>query len=189
MTKTAVYTQAGHFRLLRDHHLQKGPVFKQPTDVMINAQSGEVTVRYMQDGKLKVDSSHMDLPDDLSNGIILNLAKNLSPEIAETKISYLAATPKPRLIHLSLTPDGTDTFRSAGLRNKAQRYKVHIELGGFAGFIAPLIGKEPADSEVWVSAGQVPAFIKSENPLFVGGPLLRTELIGPVWSQIHPQIK
>ena len=187
--ETAVYTQAGHFRLLRDHPLQKGPVFKQPTDVMINAQSGEVTVRYMQDGKLKVDSSHMDLPDDLSNGIILNLAKNLSPETAETKISYLAATPKPRLIHLSLTPDGTDTFRSAGLRNKAQRYKVHIELGGFAGFIAPLIGKEPADSEVWVSAGQVPAFIKSENPLFVGGPLLRTELIGPVWSQIHPQIK
>ena len=187
--ETAVYTQAGHFRLLRDHHIQKGPVFQQPTDVMINAQTGEVTVRYMDDGKPKVESSHMDLPDDLSNGILLNLAKNLSPQTPETKISYLAATPKPRLVHLVFRPDGTDTFRSAGLRNKSQRFKIHIELGGLVGFVAPIIGKEPADSEVWVGAGQVPAFIKSESPLFVGGPLLRTELVGPVWSQPGPHIR
>lgn len=180
--ETAVYTQAGHFHLLRDHHIQKGPSFKKPTDLMVNTQTGEVTVRYMDDGKLKVDSSHMDLPADLSNGILLNIAKNLSPQTPETKVTYLAATPKPRIVTLSFKPDGIDVFRSAGIRNKAQRFRIHVELGGLTGLIAPIVGKEPADSVAWVGAGYVPAFIKSESPLFLGGPLLRTELIGPVWS-------
>ena len=180
---TAVFTQNGHFRLVRDHHIQKGPIFPKPTDVMINASTGEVTIRGTEDGKLKVESSHMDLPDDLSNGILLDLAKNISAQTPETKITYLAVTSKPKIVHLTFTPDGIDTFRSAGLRNKAQKFKIHVELGGLTGVIAPMIGKEPADSEVWVGAGQVPAFIKSESPLFLGGPQLRTELIGPVWPQ------
>jgi hypothetical protein len=184
--ETSVFTQAGHFHLLTDHHVQKGPSFQKPMDVMLNTKTGEVTVRYIDDGKPKVESTHMDLPDDLSNGILMNVAKNLSPQTPETKISYLAATPKPKLVHLSFKPDGNDSFRSAGLRNRAQRYRIHIELGGIAGIIAPIIGKEPADSVAWVGGGEVPAFIKSESPLYLGGPLLRTELIGPVWAQVGP---
>lgn len=180
---TAVFTQNGHFRLLHDHHVQKGPSFPKPADLTIDAHTGQVTVRYTEDGKLKVDSSHLDLPDDLSNGILLDLVKNLSPQTPETTISYLAATPKPRIVHLTLKPDGVDTFRSAGLRNKAQRYKIHIEAGGLMGMLADVLGKEPADSVAWVGGGEVPAFIKSESPLFLGGPLLRTELVGPVWAQ------
>ena len=119
--ETAVFTQGGHFRLLHDHHIQKGPRFPKPTEVTVDTRSGEVTVRYMDEGTQKVESSHMDLPDDLSNGSLLNLAKNLSPQTAETTISYLAATPKPRMLHLSFKPDGTDSYRSAGLSNEAQR--------------------------------------------------------------------
>ncbi len=187
--ETTVFLQAGSFRLLHDHHIQKGPSFNKPTDVTINAQTGEVTVRFTENGKPKVESSHMDLPNDLSNGILLDLAKNLSPQTPETKISYLAATPKPKIVHLSFKPDGIDSFKSAGQRNKAQKYKIHVELDGLAGMIAPMIGKEPADSEVWVGSGGVPAFIKSESPLFLGGPLLRTELIGPVWAQANSEAK
>lgn len=182
---TAVFTQRGHFQLVRDHHVQKGPSFPKPTDLTMNVKTGEVTVRYLQDGKEKIDSSHMDLPEDLSNGILLDLAKNLLPGAAETTISYLAATPKPRIIHLSFRPDGTESFRSAGMRNSAQRYRIHVELGGLAGMIVPVIGKEPADSVVWVGSGKVPAFIKSESPLYLGGPLLRTELVGAVWTSQH----
>ena len=184
--ETAIFSQAGHFRLLHDHHLQKGPSFPQSTDVTINARTGDVTVRYTEDGKPKVDSSHMDLPNDLSNGILLDLAKNLSPQTPETTISYLAATPKPRLVHLSFKPDGVERFKSAGRPNKAQRYRIHVALGGLAGMIAPMVGKEPADSLVWVGGGEVPAFIKSESPLYLGGPQLRTELVGPVWAQAGP---
>jgi hypothetical protein len=179
--ETAVFTQNGHFRLVSDHRVQKGPSFPKSTDVMINALAGEVTVRYLEDGKDKVDKSHMYLPDDLANGLLLDVVKNISARDNEVRLSYLAATPKPRVVHLSFTPDGIETFYSAGLANRAQRYKVHVELGGLAGVIAPMIGKEPADSYIWVSVGQVPAFIRAETPLYLGGPQLLTELISPVW--------
>jgi hypothetical protein len=181
--ETAVFTQNGVFRLLWDHHIQKGPAFAEPVDVKVEAESGEVTVSHLQDGKEKVDTSHVDLPDDLANGIILVLIKNLPSLDVETSVSYLAATPKPRVVRLSIRKDGIDSFRSAGLQDSAQRYRVHVELGGLAGLIAPMIGKEPADSFAWVSGKQVPAFIKSENPLYLGGPLLRTELVSPVWQK------
>jgi molybdopterin-binding protein len=129
-----------------------------------------------------VNSSHMDLPPDLANGIILVLIKNLPPQEVESKLSYLAVTPKPRIVHLSIKKDGIDSFSSAELRNTAQRFRIHVELGGLAAIVAPMIGKEPADSLAWISGKQVPAFIKSESPLYVGGPLLRTELVGPVWK-------
>ena len=56
---------------------------------------------------------------------------------------------------------------------------IHADLGGIMGLIAPLLGKSPADSYAWVSADEVPAFIRSESPLYLGGPILRTELISP----------
>ena len=136
----------------------------------------------MDGEKEKVDSSHMDLPDDLANGILLVLVKNLPPRDAGIKLSYLAATPKPRIAHLSIKEDGTDSFTSAGLRNTAQRYRIHIDVGGIAGLVAPMVGKQPEDAVAWVSGKQVPAFVKSETPLYFGGPLLRTELIGPMWK-------
>ncbi len=178
---TAVFTQNGHFRLISDHRIQKGPIFSNPLDLTIKATTGEVIVRYKDKGVEKVETSHIDLPDDLANGILLDVAKNISPDTAVTTLSYVVATPKPRLIHLSFQPDGKETFRSAGRPNEALRFKVHVDIGGITGMIAPLVGKEPPDTHVWVSAGEVPAFIKSEEPLYFGGPVLRTELVSPVW--------
>jgi hypothetical protein len=188
---TAVFTQNGYFRLVSDHRVQKGPAFPTPTDLTIKARSGEVTVRYKDNGKEKVETTHMDLPDDLSNGILLDVVKNIPAEAEETQISYVAATPKPRLIKLSIKTDGTESFRSAGRVNQAHRFAIHADLGGIMGLIAPLIGKSPADSYAWVSAAEVPAFIKSESALYLGGPMLRTELVSPVWNpkEIDPAAK
>ena len=180
---TAVFTQNDYFRLVSDHRVQKGPMFSKPTDLKIVVKTGEVTVRYTDDGKEKVETTHMDLPDDLSNGILLDVVKNIPAEAGETKISYVASTPKPRLIQLLLKSDGTESFRSAGRLNQAHRFVIHADLGGIMGLIAPLLGKSPADSYAWVSADEVPAFIRSESPLYLGGPILRTELISPVWSE------
>ena len=115
------------------------------------------------------------------------MLKNVLPDRSETKISYLATTPKPRLIQLTVKPDGSDRFISAGRANKALRFKLHVELGGFAGVVAPMIGKEPPDMSVWISADDVPAFIRSEEPLYLGGPMLRTEVISPVWPKSPPE--
>jgi hypothetical protein len=47
--ETAVFSQGATFRLESDHHIQKGPVFPHPTDVLIIASTGQVTIRFTDD--------------------------------------------------------------------------------------------------------------------------------------------
>ena len=49
------------------------------------------------------------------------------------------------------------------------------------GLVAPLVGKQPKDSHVWILGGDAPAFIKSEGPFYQGGPSWRLEPACPVW--------
>src|ERR1700716_136491 len=93
--ETATFSQERDFRLISDHHIQKGPSFPQPTDVSIDAPAGHVRVGYTDKGREKVETKRLDLPPDLANGIILDILKNIRPDSAETKVSYVAATPKP----------------------------------------------------------------------------------------------
>jgi hypothetical protein len=57
---------------------------------------------------------------------------------------------------------------------------LKVEIGGIAGFLAPLVGKQPPDSQMWILDGTAPAFVKSEQPLYLGGPLWRIDLASPV---------
>jgi hypothetical protein len=195
--ETAIFTQRGSLRLVSDHHIQRGPAFPHPMDVLITCSSGQVTVRFMDDhGHEKVEMDHLDLPPDLANGVVLNILKNIRPETKETKMSYVAATPKPRLVKLSIVPQGEETFWVAGAGVKAVRFTIKAELGGITGLIAPLLGKQPADINVWVAGGEAPTFVKLEGPLYLGGPIWRIQLTSPVWRQSqqkripdHPQNK
>jgi hypothetical protein len=152
-----------------------------PTDVSINASTGQVIVRYTDDSKKKVEEEHMDLPPDLANGMILNILKNIRPDNAETKVSYVAATPKPRLVKLSIVPRGQDSFSVVGAPYKATLFVLKVELGGITGVVAPLIGKQPPDTKVWIAASGTPAFVKAEQSLYPNGPLWRIELRSPCW--------
>jgi hypothetical protein len=58
---------------------------------------------------------------------------------------------------------------------------VKIELGGLAGVVAPVIGKQPPDTDVWILEGDAPAFLKSQGPQFQDGPIWRIELASPSW--------
>jgi hypothetical protein len=79
--ETAVFSQHGNFQLITDHHVQKGPSFPHPMDMSIDVHSGQVTVRSKgKDGKEEVKGEHLDLPPDLINGLVLSIAKNISPE-------------------------------------------------------------------------------------------------------------
>ena len=180
---TTVFSQRGTFRLISDHHVQKGPTFPHPTNVLINAATGQVTVRYQDKGHEKVDTKHLDLPPDLANGMILVLLKNISPDTKETKVSYVGAAPKPRLVHLSIKPNGEETFSVAGARHKATRFTVKVEIGGIAGTLAPLLGKQPADTNVWVVHEGAPAFVRADQALYVGGPIWTIEITGPEWGR------
>ncbi|MGI4852954.1 MAG: hypothetical protein ACRYF4_02760 [Janthinobacterium lividum] len=178
---TATYTQGKDLRLLTDHHVQKGPSFPQPSDVLIDMQKGNVTYLEVKDGKGTMQIEHMDLPTDLGNGVMPLVLQNYPSGTDEFKMSYLVNTPKPRVIKFAIHPDGASGFRLGGVRHAAEKYRLHVEIGGFTGVVAPLIGKEPPDMNAWVSSGEAPTFLKLYGFLYVGGPMVRLELASPQW--------
>lgn len=181
--ETSVYTQNRRFRLVSNHSLQKGPAFPKPVESKIDVKSGQVTVRYTDKGKEETIAEKMELPDDLANGLILTLLKNISPATPKTVVSMLAITPKPRLVKLELTPEGQETFTTLGLRREATRFNVKVDIPGVVGVLAGVMDKTPPDSKVWILGGNAPAFIMSLSPMYVEGPLWRIELVSPNWPK------
>ena len=173
-----IFTQRRVFRLLSDHHIQHGPSFPSPTDIFIDAVSGEITT-HTKEGKIRRD--HLDLPADVANGLPPNLLMNFLPSAPETKLSFVAPTEKPRLIHLSIKPEGEARFIIGGTKRMAINYVLHVELGGLTGVIAPLVGKQPGDYHIWILGGASPAFIREEGALYEGGPVWRIEQISPTF--------
>jgi hypothetical protein len=180
--ETTVFSQRGKFQLITDHHIQKGPSFPHPIDIFIDRPRGQVTVRSLgKDGKDEVKTDHLDLPVDLSNGIVPSVIENLPPDTPATTVSMLVATPKPRIVKLVVSSRGEESFSVAGSSHKAKHYEIKIDLGGVAGVVAPLIGKQPPDIEAWVIGGPAPTFIREQGPIYPDGPVMTIELASPVW--------
>jgi hypothetical protein len=118
--------------------------------------------------------------------MILTLLKNVRPEALPKSVSFLAATPKPRLVKIGISAGGEDPFTTGATRRHAAHYILKVDIGGLSGLIAPLVGKQPPDSHVWILGGDVPAFVKAEQPLYYGGPLWRIELVAPRWPAASP---
>jgi hypothetical protein len=180
--ETAVFTQSGTFRLLSDHLIQRGPSFSTPIDARLDGSSGQLQVRYKdKKGVEKLVREKLELPPGVANGLVFTLLKNIAPATPETVFPMVAAGPKPRLVSLVVTPAGEETFLIGESPRKATHYVVKVKIGGIAGVIAPLIGKQPPDSHVWIMQGDAPAFVKSEGPLAPDGPVWRIELASPTW--------
>jgi hypothetical protein len=64
------------------------------------------------------------------------------------------------------------------------RYEIKIELGGAAGVVAPLIGKQPPEIQIWILGGQAPAFVREEGPFYQGGPVWTIQLTSPAWPDL-----
>jgi hypothetical protein len=181
--ETAVFSQRNVFRLISYHLVQKGPTFPRPIDMTINAGSGDVAVKYADgDDEQKGESKRLEIPPDVANGLILTLLKNVAPGTS-TSVSYVAATPKPRVVKLNVTASGEERFTTGGESRKATHYVLKVDIGGLSGLVAPLLGKQPPDSHVWILGGDAPTFVKSEQTLYLGGPLWRIELVSPSWPR------
>ena len=88
--ETTTYTQQGTFRLVRNHHIQNGPFFDPPVDFTIEAATGIATSRTAdQAGRMQVVSTHIDLPNDLANGIVGTLLLNVPPNTAPFQVGLL----------------------------------------------------------------------------------------------------
>ena len=182
--EAVVFSQRRYFRLVSYHLVQKGPAFPHPAEITIAPASGEVTVNYTDDdGKEKTASERMKLPPDLANGIVLILLKNLLPDPPPLEVSIVVPTPKPRLVKLAISSPGKDQFSLAGANREAQHFVIKVQIGGVAGLVAPLLGKQPPDSHLWVEGGEAPTFVKSETLAYLGGPMWRVELVAPVWPR------
>jgi hypothetical protein len=182
--ETTVFSQRGNFRLISYHLVQKGPAFKNASDLSITCATGQIAVRYTDDaGKEKVASEHMTLPPDLANGLIPTLLANVRAGTPQMEVPMVVAAPKPRLVKIVVSAQGTETFSLAGFSREATHYAAKVNIGGVAGVVAPMVGKQPPDSQIWILGGEAPVFIKSETPAYMGGPMWRIQLVSPVWPQ------
>jgi hypothetical protein len=174
--ETTIFTQARVFRVVSDHHIQRGPLFEKPSDVAFDAASGIVTTR---DPKSPETKEHeKDIPADVANGITGTILLNLKPHMQPLTLSMIAPTSKGRLITITITSEGEGDFTISGVARKAAIYRIHPKLGGVTGAIAPVIGKDPKDAMVWVIQGSAPALVREICQLSVGGPALSIELAG-----------
>ena len=177
--ETTVFSQHGTFKLVSDHVLRKGPTFKRPMETEIDATSGNVKVRYTEDGKEKVLTERLELPPDVANGLLFTLLKNVQRSGPGTTVSYVAVTPKPRLVHLEIYPQGQEPFSIGSYSHKAIHYVVKVKIGGVAGLVVHVLGKQPPDTQAWILADDAPAFVRSDGPLYADGPVWRMELAIP----------
>lgn len=150
--ETVVFTQQGYFRMVSDHLVQQGPAFPRAVDLRIDGAKA---------------------PADIANGVLVTLLKNVTRERPFTRVSWMAATAKPRMVTLETTSATRDTLNGRAVT----RYRLHVNIGGMSGFLAPLAGKQPPDIHIWIEEGPVPAFVRSEQPLYVGGPVWRIDAI------------
>ena len=177
-----VFSQRRNFQLITYHRNQKGAYFPHPMDLLIDFRSGQVTVRSTEkDGKEKVETDHLHLPPDLANGMVPLVVANMPSGAQQTTVSMLVATPKPRVVKLDISNVGEETFSVAGSPRKAIHDEIKIELGGLAGVVAPMIGKQPPNIEIWIVGGQAPTFLKERGPIYPEGPMMTIQLVSPDW--------
>jgi hypothetical protein len=181
--ETAVFSQRGTFRLISDHLVQKGSSFPHPVDMQINAAKNEITVHYSEDGQEKTATEHVKNAPDLANGLVLVLLKNLPAGSGDTRLDFVVATPKPRVVTLVASVADEDDFKTGDESRKAKLYRLKIDLGGLTGMLASFFGKNPPDQQVWILTGEAPAFVKSEGQMAPNGPVWRIELASPVWKE------
>jgi hypothetical protein len=182
--ETTVFTQRGFFRLISDHHVQKGPFFPHPVDVTIDVPHSTVTFHTTdKNGKDQAASNHMNLPPDLYNGLIGSIVKNVKPDAPITRVSMIVMAPKPRIVRMAISPAGEDPYTLAGVDHKSRSFNIKIEIGGVEGMIAPLVGKAPPDIQLWVVPGEVPVIVREKAQLFEDSPILDTWMVSPVWPK------
>jgi hypothetical protein len=172
--ETTVYTQDHELHLVSDHHVQHGASFPKPTDVLIDAAHSRVR---SQDASGKVTDTHFDMAADTYNGLASTVLMNLATGAQQATIAIVIAGDKPRVAHLKSTLAGQKPFTLGGVKREASEWIVHVDLGGVAKVVAPLIGKQPPDYHVLIVGGEDPVFIREEGPLYEGGPIWRVQQV------------
>ena len=182
--ETTMFSQHHFFQFICDHHVQKGPFFPHPIEVLIDAHTGQVTTRTTgKDGKEDVKTNHLDLPPDLANGLVPLVIENLGPDDSSKTVSLLVSTPRPLVAKLIITKSGEDNYSLVDSAREAIHYEIKIQLTGLAGVVAPIICKTPPDIHIWTTAGEVPTVIREQGPIYADSPIMTIQLASPAWPE------
>jgi hypothetical protein len=156
--------------------VQKGPSFPEISEVTFDRDSGRYRARV---GNNTAEGT-VDLPEDLHNGLTGLLLKNL-PARAGANGHLIAFLPKPQILKSTLHKEGEDKFLAGDVAHAASRYLVKLEIPGFKGVVADLLGKDPPELRYWIATGPAPAFVKFEGAMYLKGPRWTVELSAPRW--------
>lgn len=179
--ESAVFTQKRSFVMKSYRLVQKGPAFREDMEATLERPGRyRVSVKPRRGGKEKVLQGKLDLPQDVYNGMVPTVAKNLKG--GRETVHMVAFTPAPRVIQLDMVPSGEDGLMIGDLKKSALHYVLKPRLG-LLKIPAALMGKLPPDNHLWIVTSDIPAFVKFQGPLFNEGPIWRVELTSPVWPK------
>ena len=181
-----VFSQKKEFRLISDHIREEGKSFPNPTDARVDVAGGDVEVTVDENGKRKTEHHQLKIPEDAADGLMLILARNISPSEPETTVSLVSESSKPRVVQLKIHAEGKQAFSESGEPLEAIHYVIRKHIGGVAGAVAPVIGKQPADIHFWIAGEKAPAFVKFSGQLYEGGPVWNIELATVKWQTNAP---
>ena len=139
---------------------------------------GKITVRTFKDGKPRETTKYLDIPADAANGLLFTLTKNIEPSV-ETVVSMVAASDKPRIVKLHISPAKGKVIKVGAVAFDTQHFVVKTKIEGAAGVIAPLVGKQPPDAHIWIVKSEAPTFVEFEGPISEDSPVWRIELMAP----------
>ncbi|HEX3176073.1 MAG TPA: hypothetical protein VHZ49_05305 [Methylomirabilota bacterium] len=170
--ETVVFSQRGVFTLLSYRLVQRGPSFPESLDATLDRETGRYTVRYRSDADTpeEVLKGKFEMPDDVYNGLLGTLMKNL-PAGASTMVQIVAFTPRPRAVKMLLMPTGQDTVMMGETAVASTRFNVKPQLGLFASLLVTDI----PDIKMWIAGGAAPAFLRFEGPLYFMGPIWKID--------------
>jgi hypothetical protein len=167
-----VFSQRDTFTLISYQLVQKGPSFPESIDAKVDRETGLYEVRYKgdEDAAEQVLKGKIELPNDIDNGMLCLLLKNMPTGTAAT-VQIIAFMPKPQLVKMLLTPAGADTVVVGEMAMSATRFLVKPQLG----LLASVLVTDLPDMKVWILGGEAPAFLKFEGPLYFMGPIWRID--------------
>ncbi len=180
--ETVTFSQKKHLALLSYQLTQRGPAFPEPLTVSLNGETGQYQVRLREKSdKEEVMSGHLDLPDDVYNGMTITALKNLRGKTGAS-VHMVVFGPKPKLYQVDLTLLDDEVTRNTTRKETkatAAHYVLKPRLGWFLGTLASLFGKLPPDYHFWLIKKDAPAFVRFEGSLYPEGPVWRIEQVPP----------
>lgn len=186
LDERVVFSQDKVFTVHEYRLIQRGPAFPEDAEAYFERASRTYRVRTTDrdDGDVDVKEGDLDeMPANLSNGMVIVLAKNLAPDRSAT-VRMVAFTPSPRIIGLELEPVGTERASFGAETKPVTRYAIKPKLGLLLKIGAKIMGRDPPDSHAWIITDEVPAFAKFVGPLTMSGTgaIWRVELTAPKWA-------